>query len=108
MAKIEISGEVAFRGEPVKYSDKFTKAEIVIKDVTSKYPEFIKFEAINDKVDMLLGMRVGMQVTAEGFLGGKEYTKKDGTIGYITSIKLAKIYENKPAAPAVTQDAVPF
>jgi hypothetical protein len=53
-------------------------------------------------------MRVGMQVTAEGFLGGKEYTKKDGTIGYITSIKLAKIYENKPAAPAVTQDAVPF
>ena len=108
MAKIEISGEVAFRGEPVKYSDKFTKAEIVIKDVTSKYPEFIKFEAVNDKVDMLLGMRVGMHVTAEGFLGGKEYTNKEGKIGYITSIKLAKIYENKPAAAAGPQDAVPF
>lgn len=107
MAKIEISGEVAFRGEPVKYSDKFTKAEIVIKDTTSKYPEFIKFEAVNDKVDMLTGYNVGMQVTAEGFLGGKEYTKKDGTIGYITSIKLAKIYENRPA-PKAEPDVIPF
>lgn len=108
MAKIEISGEVAFRGEPVKYSDKFTKAEIVIKDTTSKYPEFIKFEAVNDKVDMLLGMRVGMQVTAEGFLGGKEYTNKEGKVGYITSIKLAKIYENKPATQVETENAIPF
>lgn len=107
MAKIEISGEIAFRGEPVKYTDKFSKAEIVIKDTTSKYPEFIKFEAVNDKIEMLVGIKQGMQVTAEGFLGGKEYTKKDGTIGYITSIKLAKIYENKPQAEA-TQDAVPF
>lgn len=107
MAKIEISGEVAFRGEPVKYSDKFTKAEIVIKDTTSKYPEFIKFEAVNDKVDMLAGYNVGMQVTAEGFLGGKEYTKKDGTIGYITSIKLAKIFENRPA-PKAEPDVIPF
>lgn len=107
MAKIEISGEVVFAGEPVKYSDKFSKAEIVVKDVTTKYPEFIKFEAINDKVEMLRGFKVGMQVTAEGFLGGKEYTKKDGTLGYITSIRLAKIFENKPA-PQVVEDAIPF
>lgn len=107
MAKIEISGEVVFAGEPVKYSDKFSKAEIVVKDVTTKYPEFIKFEAINDKTEMLRGFKVGMQVTAEGFLGGKEYTKKDGTIGYITSIRLAKIFENKPA-PQVVEDAIPF
>lgn len=107
MAKIEISGEVVFKGEPVKYSDKFSKAEIVIKDTTSKWPEFIKFEAINDKTEMLKGFAVGMMVTAEGFLGGKEYQKKEGGIGYITSIKLAKIYETKPAAVEV-QDAVPF
>jgi hypothetical protein len=48
-----------------------------------------------------------MQVTAEGFVGGKEYTKKEGGIGYITSIKLAKIYENKPA-PVEVPDAIPF
>lgn len=107
MAKIEISGEVVYVGAPVKYSDKFTKAEIVVKDSTSKYPEFIKFEAINDKTEMLKGFAVGMMVTAEGFLGGKEYQKKEGGIGYITSIKLAKIYETKPAAVEV-QDAVPF
>ena len=107
MTKIEISGEVCFAGQPVKYSDKFTKAEIVIKDTTSKYPEFIKFEAINDKVEMLRGFQVGMQVTAEGFVGGKEYTNKEGKIGYITSIKLAKIYENKPQVEAVP-DAIPF
>ena len=75
--------------------------------VTIKYPEFIKFEAINDKVEMLRGFQVGMQVTAEGFVGGKEYTTKEGKTGYITSIKLAKIYENKPQAEAVP-DAIPF
>ena len=107
MAKIEISGEVCYAGEPVKYSDKFSKAEIVIKDSTSKYPEFIKFEAVNDKIEMLRGFKVGMQVTAEGFVGGKEYTTKDGKTGYITSIKLARIYENKPQAEAVP-DAIPF
>lgn len=104
MTKIEISGEVCFAGQPVKYSDKFTKAEIVIKDTTSKYPEFIKFEAINDKVEMLRGFQVGMQVTAEGFVGGKEYTTKEGKTGYITSIKLAKIYENKPQAEVKLDD----
>lgn len=108
MAKIEIKGTLIFKSEPVKYSDKFTKAEVVIMDTTTKYPEYIKFEAINDKIDMLSGYKNGMQVTCEGFLGGKEYTKKDGTTGYITSIKLAKIYENIPAAPAVQDDAIPF
>ncbi len=107
MTKIEISGEVCFAGQPVKYSDKFTKAEIVIKDTTSKYPEFIKFEAINDKVELMRGYPVGTQVIAEGFVGGKEYQKKEGGIGYITSIKLAKIYENKPA-PVEVPDAIPF
>lgn len=107
MAKIAISGEVCYAGEPVKYSDKFSKAEIVIKDSTSKYPEFIKFEAVNDKIEMLRGFKVGMQVTAEGFVGGKEYTNKEGKTGYITSIKLAKIYENKPQAEA-EPDAIPF
>lgn len=107
MAKIEISGEVCYAGEPVKYSDKFSKAEIVIKDSTSKYPEFIKFEAVNDKIEMLRGFKVGMQVTAEGFVGGKEYTNKEGKIGYITSIKLSRIFENKPQAEAAP-DAIPF
>jgi hypothetical protein len=107
MAKIEISGEVVYVGAPVKYSDKFTKAEIVVKDSTSKYPEFIKFEAINDKVELMRGYPVGTQVIAEGFVGGKEYQKKEGGIGYITSIKLAKIYENKPA-PVEVSDAIPF
>ncbi len=107
MAKIEISGEVCFAGEPVKYSDKFTKAEIVVKEMSGMYPNFIKFEAINDKVEMLRGFKVGMQVTAEGFVGGKEYTNKEGKIGYITSIKLSKIFENKPQAEA-TSDAIPF
>jgi hypothetical protein len=58
MAKIEISGEVVYVGAPVKYSDKFTKAEIVVKDSTSKYPEFIKFEAINDKIELMQLQRV--------------------------------------------------
>lgn len=107
MAKIEISGEVVYVGAPVKYSDKFTKAEIVVKDSTSKYPEFIKFEAINDKVELMRGYSVGTKVIAEGFVGGKEYQKKEGGIGYITSIKLAKIYEDKPA-PAEVPDAIPF
>lgn len=107
MAKIEISGEVVYVGAPVKYSDKFTKAEIVVKDSTSKYPEFIKFEAINDKVELMRGYSVGAKVIAEGFVGGKEYQKKEGGIGYITSIKLAKIYEDKPA-PVEVSDAIPF
>ena len=107
MTKIEIKGEVCFAGAPVKYTDKFSKAEIVIKDTTSMYPEFIKFEAINDKIEMLRGFQVGMSVTAEGFVGGKEYTNKEGKVGYITSIKLARIYENKPQAEAVP-DAIPF
>ena len=108
MAKIEISGEVVYVGAPVKYSDKFTKAEIVVKDTTGKYPEFIKFEAINDKVELVRGYPIGTKVTAEGFVSGKEYTKKDGGIAYITSIKIARIYETSPAVTQVQDDAIPF
>lgn len=107
MIKIEIKGDVCFAGEPVKYTDKFSKAEIVVVDKTSMYPEYIKFEAINDKIEMIRGFKVGMNVTAEGFVGGKEYTNKEGKVGYITSIKLARIYENKQEAEAVINE-LPF
>lgn len=90
MAKIEISGEVAFRGEPVKYSDKFTKAEIVIKDVTSKYPEFIKFEAINDIVDMLLGMRVGMQQPPRAFLVVRNIQRRMARLAILQALSLQR------------------
>lgn len=106
--KIEITGEVAYIGAPQQITDKFRKAEIVVLVHGTKYPEYIKFETVNDSCELIKGRKVGEVVTAEGYVGGKQYNKKDGGVGYITSIRLAKIYENKPSTEVIHDDVIPF
>lgn len=106
--KIEVTGEVAHIGQPVQITDKFRKAEIVILAHGTKYPEYIKFEVMNDGCESIKGRKIGEVVTAEGYVGGKQYNKKDGGVGYITSVRLTKIYENKPSQEVTHDDAIPF
>ncbi len=70
----EIEGNV-FRIEPTKViSDKFSVREIIL-ETDDKYPQLIRIQFANAKIDELDGYSVGDTVTVRFRLRGKESAK---------------------------------
>lgn len=75
--------------ETVQITDSFKKREF-IAETGEQYPQFIKFELIQDKTELLNNVK--RQVKAKIFfnLRGREYTK-DGKALYFNSLNVWKI-----------------
>jgi single-strand DNA-binding protein len=72
-------------------SDKFTKREFVLEIQDGKYPQQVKFQAVQDKVHQLDAFHVGQQVRVHFNLRGRAYLAKDGTTNYFTSLEAWRI-----------------
>ena len=72
----------------------FKKREFVIEYIETQYPEFIKFEAIQDKCDLLSNFSVGDMVDVDFNLKGRKWTNPQGEVKYFNSLQAWRI---KPA-----------
>ena len=54
----------------------FKKREFVVEDQSGQYPNFIKFELIQDRVGLLDGFNEGDEVTVSFDLRGREWNDK--------------------------------
>lgn len=71
----KVSGSV-YKIEPVReVSDKLKVREFVIK-TSETYPQFIKFDTMNDKTSLLDAIKVGQEVEVFFNLRGREWNDK--------------------------------
>lgn len=106
---MEITGKVEAIFDTQQVNDTFKKREFVLEYAENpQYPELIKFEVIQDKVNLLNDIELGQELTVAFNLRGRKWEKKDGTVAYFNSLVAWKI--DKGAAPVsqTSQDIANF
>lgn len=100
---MEVKGKLHFIGETVKVSSEFTKREIVVK-TDEQYPQFISINFVKDKCDMLNQYKIGMEVTVDINLRGREWVNPAGESKYFNELQGWRISQvsNAPTETAET------
>lgn len=97
---MEIRANIIEIGPVQQITESFKKREFVVEYAENpKYPEFIKFEVVQDKVGLLDGLAVGSMVSIAFNLRGRAYTDKMGKKAYFNSLQAWKIQAEGMAAP---------
>lgn len=124
---MNIVGKLIEKFETQVVSDKFRKREFVIEYVENpQYPEYIKFELIQDKTSLLDAFNIGDQVDVSFNLKGRTWVNQQGVKQYFNSLQAwrlngvnagaapqAQQYQQAPATPsfntvATEGDDLPF
>lgn len=110
---MEIKGKVISIGGTEQVSETFKKRELIVEYAENPtYPEYLKFEALQDKTALLDDLSVGAEVEVFFNLRGRPYTDKSGKTSYFNSLViwrtnvLTSTPVNTPAyaAPIITPD----
>lgn len=109
---MEIRGKVHEIGQIQQVTDTFKKRDIVIEYAENpSYPEFIKFEALQDKTDLFDQVAVGDNVEVFFNLRGRPWTNKDGLTTYFNTLVVWRITKvagaSDPSASAQSSSPVP-
>ena len=88
---MQINGKILEISEPQNISATFRKREFVIEYVERQYPEFIKFEAIQEKCDLLDAYKAGDDVAVDFNLKGRKWTNPEGEVKYFNSLQAWRI-----------------
>ena len=73
-------------------SDSFRKREFALEIEDGKYPQTVKFQAVQDRVEMLDDYSVGQAVRVHFDLRGREYTRKrDGVTDWWVNLDCWRI-----------------
>lgn len=90
---MEIRGKAHEVGKTQQITDSLKKRELIVEYIESnpQYPEYLKFEAIQDRCNLLDNIKVGDDVEVHFNLRGRPHTGKDGKKNYFNSMQLWKV-----------------
>ncbi len=89
---MDIKGKVHFVSDVINVTETFRKRELVVEFAENpQYPEFVKFEAIQDRVSLMDDVKVGQDVEVFFNLKGREWTNKSGEKQYFNTLQLWKV-----------------
>ncbi len=89
---MDIKGKVHEIGEVQNVSDKFRKRDLVVEYIENPaYPEYIKFEATQEKVNILDNVKVGEQIEVFFNLRGRPWTDRNGKTTYFNTLNVWRI-----------------
>ena len=98
---MDIKGKAHYVSDVINVTDSFRKRELVIEFAENpQYPEFVKFEAIQDRVSLMDAVKVGDEVEVFFKLKGREWTNKQGEKQYFNTLQLWKVNVLGGAEPA--------
>ena len=98
---MDISAKIIEIFETAKVTDTFKKREFVVEySENPQYPEFIKFEFIQEKCDLLDSYTIGEEVDISFNLKGRKWTDPQGTVKYFNTLQAWKIDKKSASAPA--------
>ena len=86
----EAVGTIHLINEPVKYSEKFTKQEFILAVQDGKYEQFIKFQLLNERCDLIHNKKQGDEIKVSFNLAGRPY-ERNGETQYFTNLTAWKI-----------------
>jgi len=107
---MEIKGKVHEIGATQQVTDTFKKRDLIVQYAENpQYPEYIRFEATQDRVSTFDGLAVGDEVEVSFNLRGRPWTNKEGVTTYFNSLvawRVAKL-GSAAAAPQTPSSASP-
>lgn len=110
---MEITGKVHEIGQTQQVTETFKKRDIIIEYAENpSYPEFIRFEALQDKTELFDNVSVGDNVEVFFNLRGRPWTNKEGVTTYFNSLvvwrlnKVANVGSGE-SAPAASSAPIP-
>ena len=84
---MDITGKIIEIMPTQQVSDRFRKRELIVEYATNpEYPEFVKFEFVQDRADLLDGYQVGQTVQVWFDIGGRKWDGPKGR-AYFTTLK---------------------
>jgi hypothetical protein len=108
---MEIKAKLLEIFESQKISDTFKKREFVVEYAENpQYPEFLKFELIQDKCELLDKLSSGQDVEVHFNLKGRKWTDPQGGIKYFNTLQAWKILAvgSQPTAQPPMNEAPDF
>lgn len=89
---MKITGKVHEIGQTQQVSDTFSKRDLVLEYAENpSYPEYIKFDTMQDKTKLLDGLSVGQEIEVDFNLRGRPWTDKTGKVSYFNTLAVWKI-----------------
>lgn len=89
---MEIKGKVHEVSPTTQVTDSLKKRELIVEYVENpQYPEYLKFEAIQDRCALLDNVKVGDDVEVFFNLKGRKWTDKTGKVVYFNTLGLWKV-----------------
>ncbi len=99
---MEITGKVHEIGAVQEVTATFKKRDLVIEYADNpQYPEFIKFEAHQDRVNLFDNLNSGDEISVSFNLRGRPWTNKEGVTTYFNSLVAWRV--NKVAGTPTAQ-----
>lgn len=90
--KMELKAKILEIFPTQQISASFKKREFVVEYADNpQYPEYVKFEAIQDKCDLLDGFKADQMVNISFNLKGRKWTDAQGQVKYFNSLQAWKI-----------------
>lgn len=103
---MEIRGKVHEIGQVQQVTDTFKKRDLIIEYTENpQYPEYIRFEATQDRTTLFDNLTVGEEVEVSFNLRGRPWTNKDGVTSYFNSLvawRVSKVTTTPVSAGAPT------
>lgn len=98
---MDIKGKVHEISPVMNVTETFKKRELVIEYAENpSYPEYIKFEALQDKVNLFDNIKPGDQVEVFFNLRGRPWTDRNGKTAYFNTLVVWRINTLSGTAPA--------
>lgn len=89
---MDIKGKVHEVSEVINVTDTFRKRELVVEFAENpQYPEYVKFEAIQDRCALMDNIKVGEDVEVFFNLKGRAWTDKTGKKQYFNTLQIWKV-----------------
>ncbi|MES2828611.1 MAG: DUF3127 domain-containing protein [Bacteroidota bacterium] len=105
---MEIKGKVHEIGALQQVSETFKKRDLIIEFAENPtYPEYIRFEALQDKTSLFDSLKQGDDVEVSFNLRGRPWTDKTGKTSYFNSLVVWRINALTSAAASATPQYAP-
>ncbi|BDD08766.1 hypothetical protein FUAX_11980 [Fulvitalea axinellae] len=89
---MDIQGKIKVIYDTQLVSDRFKKREFVVEYMDNpQYPQFIKFEVVQDSCGMLDSHQVGEEVSVSFNLRGREWINQQGQAMYFNTLQAWRI-----------------
>lgn len=89
---MEVKGKVHEISQIITVSEKFKKRELILEYAENPtYPEYVKFEAVQDKVNLFDNIKVGDNVELFFNLRGRPWTDKVGKTSYFNTLSVWRL-----------------